>query len=79
MDKITKIMFSVWGNGLVTGWESYMFMCADQWVVQTSSGNRYFVNFTDDLSRYVYIHLMKCWYEEFDEFKQVWSEVEKEN
>ena len=34
-------------------------------------------NFNDDLSRYVYIHLMKRWSEKFDEFKQVRNEVEK--
>ena len=37
---------------------------------------RYFLNFTDDLSRYGYIYLMKHKSETFEKFKEFQSEVE---
>ena len=37
---------------------------------------RYFLNFTDDLSRYEYIYLMKHKSETFEKFKEFHSEVE---
>ena len=37
---------------------------------------RYFLTFTDDLSRYVYIYLMKHKSETFEKFKEFQSEVE---
>ena len=37
---------------------------------------RYFLTFTDDLSRYGYIYLMKHKSETFDKFKEFQSEVE---
>ena len=37
---------------------------------------RYFLNFTDDLSRYGHIYLMKHKYETFEKFKEFQSEVE---
>ena len=37
---------------------------------------RYFLTFTDDLSRYGYIYLMKHWSETFEKFKEFQSEVE---
>jgi hypothetical protein len=40
------------------------------------NGYRYFVTFTDDLSRYGYIYLMKHKSETFDKFKEFQSEVE---
>ena len=36
---------------------------------------RYFMTFTDDLSRYGYIYLMKHKYETFEKFKEFHSEV----
>ena len=38
----------------------------------------YFIMFTDDLSRYVYVYLMKYKSESFEIFKQFHSEVEKQ-
>ena len=38
--------------------------------VSTRNGYRYFVTFTDDLSRYGYIYLMKHKSETFDKFKE---------
>ena len=40
------------------------------------SGYRYFLTFTDDLSRYGYIYLMKHKSETFEKFKEFQSEVE---
>src|ERR1041385_1374565 len=43
--------------------------------VPTRNGLRYFVTFTDDLSRYGYIYLMKHKFETFERFKEFQSEV----
>jgi hypothetical protein len=39
--------------------------------VTTRNGYHYFVTFTDDLSRYGYIYLMKHKYETFGKFKEL--------
>ena len=44
--------------------------------VEACGGYRYFLTFTDDLSRYRYIYLMKHKSETFEKFKQFQSEVE---
>ena len=44
--------------------------------VDAHSGYRYFLTFTDELSRYGYIYLMKHKSETFEKFKQFQSEVE---
>ena len=44
--------------------------------VEARGGYRYFLTFTDDLSRYGYIYLMKHKSETFRKFKQFQSEVE---
>jgi hypothetical protein len=44
--------------------------------VDAHSGYRYFLIFTDDLSRYGYVFLTKHKYETFEKFKQSQSEVE---
>src|SRR5215216_1788253 len=44
--------------------------------VDARGGYRYFLTFTDDLSRYGYIYLMKHKSETFDKFKEFQSEVE---
>ena len=46
--------------------------------VSTRNGYRYFVTFTDDLSRYGYIYLMKHKFETFEKFKEFQSEVENQ-
>ena len=46
--------------------------------VSTRNGYRYFVIFTDDLSRYGYIYLMKHKSETFEKFKEFQSEVENQ-
>ena len=44
--------------------------------VEARGGYRYFLTFTDDLSRYGYIYLMKHKSETFEKFKEFQSEVE---
>ena len=44
--------------------------------VDARGGNRYFLTFTDDLSRYGYIYLMQHKFETFEKFKEFQSEVE---
>ena len=44
--------------------------------VDANGGYRYFLTFTDDLSRYGYIYLMKHKFETFEKFKEFQSEVE---
>ena len=44
--------------------------------VEARVGYRYFLTFTDDLSRYEYIYLMKHKSETFEKFKEFQSEVE---
>ena len=45
--------------------------------VEARGRYRYFLTFTDDLSRYGYIYLMKHKSETFEKFKEFQSEVEK--
>ena len=44
--------------------------------VEARGGYRYILTFTDDLSRYGYIYLMKHKPETFEKFKEFQSEVE---
>ena len=44
--------------------------------VEARGGYRYFLTFTDDLSRYEYIYLMKHKSETFEKFKELQSVVE---
>ena len=44
--------------------------------VEARGRYRYFLNFTDDLSRYEYIYLMKHKSETFEKFKEFQSKVE---
>ena len=44
--------------------------------VDARGGCRYFLTFTNDLSRYAYIYLMKHKSETFEKFKEFQSEVE---
>ena len=45
--------------------------------VQIKDGYTYFIIFTDDLSRYGYVYLMKYKSETFERFKEFRHEVEK--
>jgi hypothetical protein len=44
--------------------------------ISTRGGYRYFLTFTDDLSRYGYVYLMKHESEMFEKFKEFQNEVE---
>jgi transposase InsO family protein len=46
--------------------------------VTTCNGYRYFVTFTNDLSRYGYIYLMKHKSETFEKFKEFKKELENQ-
>ena len=48
----------------------------DPMSLDACGGYRYFLTFTDDLSRYEYIYLMKHKSETFEKFKEFQSEVE---
>jgi hypothetical protein len=47
----------------------HMYVCGAM-SVTTRNGYHYFVTFTDDLSTYGYIYLMKHKYETFEKFKE---------
>ena len=51
-------------------------MYASPMSVEARGRYRYFLNFTDDLSRYGYIYLMKHKSETFEKFKEFQSEME---
>ena len=79
------LMGKMTGNPLIGTMEraSYLFgiihtnVCGPM-NVPTRNGLRYFVTFTDDLSRYGYIYLMKHKSKSFEKFKEFQSEVENQ-
>ena len=46
--------------------------------MQVRGGYSYFINFTDDLSRYEYVYLMKHKFKAFEKFKEFRHEVKKQ-
>jgi hypothetical protein len=46
--------------------------------VTARDGYRYFITFTDDLSRYGYVYLMKHKSESFEKFKEFQNKVENQ-
>jgi hypothetical protein len=44
----------------------------------TRNGDRYFITFTDDYSRYGYVYLMRHKSESFEKFKEFRTEVENQ-
>ena len=76
MGKMTKTLFSGTmerGNDLLE--ITHTDVCGPM-SVKAHGKYRYFLNFTDDLSRYGYIYLMKHKSETFERFKEFQSEVE---
>ena len=57
-------------------WKSYIQMYVVRWILRLVAGIIIFLTFTDDLSRYGYIYLMKHKSETFEKFKEFQSEVE---
>ena len=49
----------------------------DPMTTQTKGGYSYLITFTDDLSRFRYVYLMKYKFKIFDKFKEYQSMVEK--
>ena len=78
MDKMTKTPFSGHGErttellGLV-----HTDVCGPM-TTQARGGYSYFITFTDDLSRFGYVYLMKHKFEAFDKFKEYQSMVKKQ-
>ena len=46
--------------------------------IQARDGYEYFINFTDDYSRFGYVYLMKRKFETFEKFKEFRAEVESQ-
>src|SRR5215216_1875227 len=75
MGKMTKTPFSGTMERETDLWEIiYTDVCGPM-SVEARGGYRYFLTFTDDLSRYGYIYLMKHKSETFEKFKDFQSEV----
>lgn len=77
MGRMTKTMFSStmkWASDLL---EIVHADVCDPIRIEACGGHRYFLIFTDDLSRYGYIYLMKHKSETFEKFKKFQSEVKK--
>ena len=78
MGKMTKTPFSGYGErtsellGLVHT-DVY-----DPMTTEARGGYSYFITFTDDLSRFGYVYLMKYKFDAFDKFKEYQSMVEKQ-
>ena len=76
MGKMTKTSFSVTMEQATGLLEIIHTDVCDPMSVEARGGYRYFLTFTDDLSRYGYIYLMKHKSETFEKFKEFQSEVE---
>ena len=76
MGKMTKTPFSGTMERTTDLLEIIHTDVCDLMSVEAHGGYRYFPNFTDHLSRYGYIYLMKHKSETFEKFKEFQSEVE---
>ena len=76
MGKMTKTPFSGTMERATDLLEIIHTDVCDPISVEARGGYRYFLTFTDDLSRYGYIYLMKHKSETFEKFKEFQSEVE---
>ena len=77
MGKMTKTPFSGTVERATDLLEIIHTDVCDPMSIEARSGYRYFLIFTDDLSRYGYIYLMKHKSEIVERFKEFQSEVEK--
>ena len=75
MGKMTKTPFSGTMERATDVLEIIHTDVCDPMSVEAHGGYRYFLTFTDDLSRYGYIYLMKHKSETFEKFKEFQSEV----
>ena len=76
MGKMTKTLFSGTRERATDLLEIIHTDVCDPMSVEARGGHRYFLTFTDDLSRYGYIYLMKHKSGTFEKFKEFQSEVE---
>ena len=76
MGKMTKTSFSGTMEQATDLLEIIHTDVCDRIGVEARGGYRYFLTFTDDLSRYGYIYLIKHKSETFEKFKEFQSEVE---
>ena len=76
MGKMTKIPFSRTMEGANNLLEIIHTNVCGPMSVEARGEYRYFLTFTDDLSRYGYIYLMKHKSKTFEKFKEFQSEVE---
>ena len=76
MGKMTKTPFSETMERATDLLEIIHTDVCDPIRVEARGGYRYFLTFTDDLSRYGYIYLMKHKSETFEKYKEFQSEVE---
>ena len=76
MGKMTKTLFSGTMERATNLLEIIHTDVCGPMSVDARGGYRYFLTFTDDLSRYGYIYLMKHKSETFEKFKEFQSEVE---
>ena len=76
MGKMTKTLFSGTMERATDLLEIIHTDVCSPMSVDARGGYRYFLTFTDDLSRYGYIYLMKHKFETFEKFKEFQSEVE---
>src|SRR3990170_8484427 len=76
MGKMTKTPFSGTMERATDLLEIIHTDVCGQMSVEARGGDRYFLTFTDDFSRYGYIYLMKHNSETFEKFKEFQSEVE---
>ena len=75
MGKMTKTLFSKTMERATNLLEIIHTDVCGPMSVDAHSRYRYFLTFTDDLSRYAYIYLMKHKSETFEKFKEFQSEV----
>ena len=78
MGKMTKTPFSETMERATDLLEIIHSDVCDPMSVKARGKYRYFLTFTDDLSRYEYVYLMKHKSETFEKFKEFQSEVENE-
>ena len=76
MGKMTKTLFSRTMERPTNLLEIIHTDVCGRMSVDARGGYRYFLTFTDDLSRYRYIYLMKHKSETFQKFKEFHSEVD---
>ena len=79
MGKLPKSLFSGIGERAKGILELIHFDVCGPMHVQARGGSFYFINFTDDFSRFGWVYLMRYESEAFDKFREFKNEVEKKS